>query len=112
VTHAADSITLNLPQGQQITIDVSSEQATHPLVQGFVQFSARARDEDVEVLQMAVTQAGDDVGVLWQPWTRVPEWQTLPLAQQLISSGPDGNDLATVTVLVTREEVRRRYAGN
>ena len=112
VTHTDDTVTLNLPQGGRIALAVSPEQAAHPLVQGFVQFAARAADDEVMALQTAVSQAGDDVVAVWQPWTRVPEWQTLSLAQKLISSGADGTDLATVTALVTREEVRRRYAGN
>lgn len=112
ITNTANSVALQLPQGKTIVVAVSPEQAAHPLVQGLVQFAARAEDEEVTALETAVAQASDAVVELWRRWTLVPDWQTVPRAQELIANGPDGADLAAVTALVAREEVRRRYAGS
>lgn len=110
ITNTTVSVTLHLPKGKTISVTVLPEQSAHPLVQGFVQFAARATDEEVASLQAAISQASDAVVESWRRWTR-PDWQTVLRAQELIASGLDSADLAAVTALVTREEVRQRYAG-
>lgn len=111
MAYTRGAVTIHLPQGANITIEVLAEDVVHPLVQGIVQFAAYAQDGDLAALGTAVSQANDAIVDLWRRWTR-SDWQTLALSQELHNSGPDGVDLATVIALVSREEVRQRYSGN
>lgn len=110
-TYTREAVTLNLPQGAKIVVEISVDEPAHPLVQGVVRFAAYASEGDLVALGTAVAQANEAIVELWRRWTH-SDWQTLALSQELHSSGPDGVDLATVMALVSREEVRRRYSGN
>jgi hypothetical protein len=81
----------------------------HPLVIGFVRFATQAGTAELEALKSAVAGANEDIVSVWRGWT-TPAWQKQEIVQELSASGTEGLDLASVTALVVRDELRRRMA--
>lgn len=81
----------------------------HPLVIGFVRFTTQAGTAELEALKSAVAGANEDIVSVWRGWT-TPAWQKQEIVQELSASGSEGLDLASVTALVVRDELRRRMA--
>jgi Mg-chelatase subunit ChlD len=78
-----------------------------PYVSGFVRFSTEATPEQVNALRTALTTPNENVIASWQSWVG-PDWRQHPLAEELLASGSAAADLACITSLIVRDELRQR----
>jgi uncharacterized protein YkwD len=99
---------LEIPGHAPIILANRPRDPLHPVVLGFIQFAVWESAEDVARLQEAVANAGADVEGIWRRWTR-PDWTSAAPDLWQGNNAP-AQDLAVVTTLIVREEVRRRVA--
>jgi hypothetical protein len=103
VFSAHEILVAEIPRGLALPVS--------PLVFGFVMFSARANEQDAILLQKAIVDASDETIVAWRQWT-VNDWQGKDIPSRLINSGAEGNDLASITAIMVRDELRERMANS
>ncbi len=110
VKYLDEKIKIMLPDGTVLMQITPAMSLVSPYVEGFVLFSARALPSQIDALETAIKEAGPEALAAWREWT-VNDWQTKHMPQILQASGPEGADLASITAIITRDEVRRRVTG-
>jgi len=105
-----ETVVMMMPTGREIPIKVESQSGRTRqiprVVQAFVNFAAYFEPDQLEAVKTAISSADQVAKDSWQAWTR-KDWQTIDLVRQLIATQTvEGNDFATVTALVTRDQVQ------
>ena len=100
-------VVIMLPHGHEIPIKVDNQTGRIPvIVQAFVNFAAYFEPDQLEAIKTAISNADQQAKDAWQAWTR-KDWQTIILVARLTATQTvEGNDFATVTALVTRDQVQ------